>query len=704
MRFGVQDVGFEVEGDNAFNPNPQPQIPLAMKYLPHINSPSDLQHLSPSQLPEVAAEVRQFIIDTIAHTGGHFGGPLGAVDLCVALHYVFDSPRDKFVWDVGYQAYAHKILTGRRDRFHTLRQKNGIAPFPRIEESPHDTTNPGHGSTSISQALGYAVARDLLGDHENVIAVIGDGSLVGGLALEGLHQVGHQKRKMIVVLNDNEMGISHNSSALATYFRRVRTDPVYKNTRQSLEEIFRKLPGGEIVVEVGQKLRAGVKSMVVPGLWFEELGYHYIGPINGHNYSDLIEAFKTAKGINGPVLIHAVTVKGKGFEKAEKPDGQIKWHAATPAELEKEGFGESKKDALQEDSATLVKPKAAPSYTKVFSDALIELARDNEKIVAITAAMPGGTGIDKFIEAFPTRGFDVGMTEEHAVTFASGLALRGLHPVVAIYSTFLQRGYDQIIHDVCQHRPEGLPVTFALDRGGLVGEDGATHQGVMDLSYLRSIPNMVVMAPADEGELRSMLRTSVEHSGPSAIRYPRGNGVGLDLSGPIEPMPIGVGELLRGDETEEFDVAVFAIGYSVQMALPAVEKLRAEGQKVALVNARFVKPLDEGLISGVARRSGRIVTVEENARQGGFGGAVLELLAREEILVPLELVGIPDEFIHHASPKIQRDELGLDSAGIERTLRAQLEKVAAPKAKAGAAKNGANGQARAGKKAAVSAT
>ncbi len=660
-----------------------------MKYLPHINSPADLQKLSPSQLPEVAAEVRQFIIDTIAHTGGHFGGPLGAVDLCVALHYVFDSPRDKFVWDVGYQAYAHKILTGRRDRFHTLRQKNGIAPFPRIEESPYDTTNPGHGSTSISQALGYAVARDLKGDDEAVIAVIGDGSLVGGLALEGLHQAGHEQRKMIVIINDNEMGISHNSSALATYFRRVRTDPVYKNTRQNLEEIFRKLPGGEIVVEVGQKLRAGVRSMVVPGLWFEELGYHYIGPINGHNYTELISALKTAKAINGPVLIHAVTVKGKGFEKAELPDGQIKWHAATPAELEKEGFGESKKDMLMEDAASLVKPKAAPpSYTKVFSDALIELATENEKIVAITAAMPGGTGIDKFIEKFPKRGFDVGMTEEHAVTFASGLALQGLHPVVAIYSTFMQRGYDQIIHDVCQHRLQGLPVTFALDRGGLVGEDGATHQGVMDLSFLRSIPNMVVMAPKDEGELRSMLKTSVELDGPSAVRYPRGNGVGIDLSGPIEAMEIGKGELLLGDEDEEFDVAVLAIGYSVQMALPAVEKLRAEGAKVGLVNARFVKPMDEKLIGSVALRSKRLVTVEENARQGGFGSAVLELLAREEILVPLEIVGIPDEFIHHASPKIQRDELGLDANGIEKTLRAHLEKVASAKPKSNGAKNG----------------
>ena len=673
-----------------------------MKYLDKINSPADLKKLNPSQLPEVADEVRKKIIDTIAATGGHFGGPLGSVDICVALHYVFNTPKDKIVWDVGYQAYAHKILTGRRDRFHTLRQKDGIAPFPRIEESEYDTTNPGHGSTSISQALGYAVARDLQGDDENVIACIGDGSIVGGLALEGLHQVGHSGRKMIVVLNDNEMGISHNNSSMATYLRRVRTDPVYRNTRANLEKIFEKLPGGELVIEVGQKLRAGVKSMVVPGMWFEELGYHYLGPINGHNYSELIQAFKTARAFDGPVLIHTVTVKGKGFEKAEKPDGQVKWHAATPAELEKAGFGHKKnepgdgpiigtngngvaKDSLQEDSATLVIPKKAPSYTQVFADTLCELAEHNPKIVAMTAAMPGGTGIDQFIERFPKRGFDVGMTEEHAVTFASGLALRGLHPVVAIYSTFMQRGYDQIVHDVCQHRPQGLPVTFALDRGGLVGEDGATHQGVFDFTYLRGIPNMVVMAPKDEAELRSMLAACFTVDGPTAVRYPRGVGTGVDISGPIEPMEIGKSEILLDDDAPQ--VSVLAIGYSVQMALPTVQKLRAEGYRVALLNARFVKPLDADTICDLARRSERIVTVEENAKMGGFGSAVLECLAENEVCKPVEIVGIPDHFIHHASPAIQRAELGLDEKGIEKTLRAQLEKTAKPKAKA----NGSNG-------------
>jgi 1-deoxy-D-xylulose-5-phosphate synthase len=663
-----------------------------MKYLQHIDSPADLKKLNPSQLPEVAAEVRQCIIDTIAQNGGHFGGPLGAVEICIALHYVLDAPKDKIVFDVGYQAYAHKILTGRRDRFHTLRQKNGIAPFPRLEESEYDTTNPGHGSTSLSQALGFAVARDLQGGDETVVALIGDGSLVGGLALEGLHQIGHMGKKLIIILNDNEMGISHNYSALATYLRRVRTDPVYRHTRQSLEEMFKKLPGGEIVIEVGQKVRAGVRSMVVPGLWFEELGFHYLGPVNGHSVTDLASAIKTARSFDGPVIIHAVTVKGKGFEKAEAPDGQIKWHAATPADLKKPVTEE-----VKEDQVVIVKPKAMPTYTQVFADALVELAEQDERIVGITAAMPGGTGMDKFIEKFPKRGFDVGMTEEHAVTFASGLALHGLKPIVAIYSTFLQRGYDQIIHDVCQHRPEGLPVVFAMDRGGLVGEDGATHQGVMDLSYMRSIPNMVLMAPKDEGELRHMLATCFSIDGPSAIRYPRGTGKGCDLTEPLQILEIGKAELLRGEMEEEFDVAVFAIGYSVEMALGAVDALRAEGKKVALVNARFVKPLDKELLGHVARHSKRIVTVEENARQGGFGSAVLEMLQEEGILIPVEILGIPDEFIHHASPKIQRYELGLDSDGIRATIEANLGKLPAKSSKnaSPANANGKNGTAKA---------
>jgi 1-deoxy-D-xylulose-5-phosphate synthase len=632
-----------------------------MAFLEHINSPADLKKLNMSQLPEVAAEVRRFIIDTIATTGGHFGGPLGCVEICIALHYVLDSPKDKIVWDVGYQAYAHKILTGRRDRFHTLRQHQGIAPFPRVEESEHDTTNPGHGSTSISAALGYAIARDLKGTDETVVAVIGDGSIVGGLALEGLHQAGHMDSPMIVILNDNEMSISHNYSAIAKYLRRVRTDPVYRHTRQNLEDVFKKLPGGELVIEAGEKLRAGVKSMVVPGMWFEELGYHYIGPVNGHSLPDMVEALKTARALKGPVLLHTVTTKGKGWEKAEEASGQIKWHAATPADFK----------VVKDDKAEVVPAPKLPSYTQVFSDTLIELAEKDERIVAITAAMPGGTGIDKFIEKFPKRGFDVGMVEEHAVTFASGMALGGLRPVVTIYSTFMQRAYDQIVHDVCQVQG-GLPVTFALDRGGLVGEDGATHQGVFDYSYLRHIPHMTVMAPKDENELRRLLATCVTLEGPAAIRYPRGNAMGVELE-PLEPLPVGKGEWLRGQEHEQLDLGVLAVGYSVQTSLEAADKLIGEGRKIGLVNARFVKPLDRDLICDLARRSKKLITVEENAAQGGFGSAVLELLQQEGIHdVAVEIVGVPDEFIHHASQKIQRRDLGLDADGLLYTMQRLL--------------------------------
>lgn len=644
-----------------------------MALLEHINGPADLKRLNMSQLPEVSAEVRRHIIHTISENGGHFGGPLGAVELCVALHYVLDSPKDKIVWDVGYQAYAHKILTGRRDEFPTLRQHKGIAPFPRVEESEHDTTNPGHGSTSISAALGYAVARDLRGvkgADETIVAVIGDGSLVGGLALEGLHQAGHLGSDLIVLLNDNEMGISHNYSSLARYLRRVRTDPVYRHTRQSLEEVFKKLPGGELVIEAGQKMRASVRSMVVPGLWFEELGYHYLGPVNGHSLPELTQALKTARALGGPVLIHAVTTKGKGYEKAEAANGQIKWHAASPAD-----FKVVPKDAITvaESSTQSVAPVLPPpSYTKVFSDTLIELAEKDERIVAITAAMPGGTGVDKFIEKFPTRGFDVGMTEEHAVTFASGLALGGLRPVVAIYSTFMQRAYDQIMHDVCQVR-DGLPVTFALDRGGIVGEDGATHQGVFDLSYLRHIPHMTIMAPKDEAEFRLMLATCVNLDGPAAVRYPRGNGLGLPLDAPLEPLEIGKGEILRGGESGDLELGIIAIGPNVQTALQAADVLISEGHKIGVINARFVKPLDEELICDMARRTKNLITVEENAVKGGFGSAILELLQREDLHdVAVHLVGVPDEFIHHATPAIQRRELGLDKDGLLYTMRRRL--------------------------------
>jgi len=651
-----------------------------MSLLQTINSPDDLKKLELNQLPEVAAELRRKIIDTIAASGGHFGGPLGSVEICIALHYALNSPTDKIVWDVGYQAYAHKILTGRRDQFHTLRQWQGVAPFPRVEESPHDTTNPGHGSTSISAALGYAVARDLKGTNETVVAVIGDGSMVGGLAQEGLHQAGHLGSDLIILLNDNEMGISQNNSSLSTYLQRLRKDPMYLNAREQMEEVLRKLPLGGRVVEAGQKVKTGLKSMVMPGMWFEELGLSYLGPVNGHSVTAMISALQAAREMGGPVLLHVETVKGKGFEKAEAKSGQIKWHAASPPDFE-----EKKVEVVNDEVVPESKPKKkTPKYQDVFADTLIELAEADERIVAITAAMPGGTGVDKFIEKFPKRGFDVGMVEEHAVTFASGLALNGLHPVVAIYSTFLQRSYDQIMHDVAQVGG-GLPVTFALDRGGLVGEDGATHQGVFDLTYLRSIPHLVVMAPKDEGELRHMMKTCLTHNGPTAVRYPRGNGVGADLEEPMQAIPIGQGELLRGDLSgpdngREIELGVLAIGLPVQPAMAAADELIGEGRSVALVNARFVKPLDEKLICEVARRSRRLITIEENTVIGGFGSAVLELLQREGITdVAVKVIGVPDEFIHHGDPEIQRRELGLDKDGLLYTMRSQLPRRSARK-------------------------
>lgn len=652
-----------------------------MSLLETINSPDDVKRLNPDQLPELAGEIRHYIIDTIAQNSGHFGGPLGCVDICIALHYIFDSPKDKIVWDVGYQAYAHKIITGRRERFPTLRQWNGIAPFPRVEESEHDTTNPGHGSTSISAALGYAVARDMRGvkgRDESVIAVIGDGSLVGGLALEGLMQAGHMKRDILIILNDNEMGISHNHSALAHHLQRLRHDPVYVHARENFDNLLKRFPGGDLVVEAGHRLKAGMKTMITPGMMFEELGLHYLGPVDGHDLSELIAAFKTAKSLPGPILLHTVTKKGKGWDKAEADDGQVKWHAATPAD-----FPEREKIEVSTNGST---PAATPkpkrkAYTQVFAETLIDLAQKDERIIAITAAMPGGTGIDKFIEKFPDRGLDVGMVEEHAVTFASGLALGGARPVVAIYSTFLQRAYDQMLHDVCQVR-NGLPVVFALDRGGLVGEDGATHQGVFDFSYLRNIPHMTVMAPKDEGELRHMLNTALHHDGPIAVRYPRGEGIGADLTESLRVLPLGKGEELHGAGESTLDVAVIAIGYSVQPALEAADQLISEGHRVGLVNARFVKPLDEVLLCDVARRARHVITVEENVVMGGFGSAVLELFSREGILVPTTLVGVPDEFIHHGAQKIQRREVGLDTDGLLYTIRRHLPRAVKQRAKA----------------------
>ena len=563
------------------------------------------------------------------------------VELTIALHYVFDCPRDRIVWDVGHQAYAHKILTGRRDVFPTLRTFGGISGFPRISESPCDAFGTGHSGTSISAALGMAVARDLRKEKNRVVAVIGDGSLSSGLALEGLNQAGHQKRDLIVILNDNEWSISQNVGALSAYLNRMMTGKLYTSFRKRVETLLKSMPHGAFLARIAKKSEELTKGFIVPGLLFEELGYTYIGPIPGHDLEALIGTLQNLENIEGPVLVHVVTSKGKGYAPAEANPEYFHGVGAFDPETGK-GIGKA----------------SAPSYTDVFSDAIVELARENPKVVAITAAMCGGTGLTKFREAFPDRFFDVGIAEAHAVTFAAGLAREGKIPVVAIYSTFLQRAYDQIIHDVCIQK---LPVVFAVDRGGLVGADGATHQGLFDLSFLRQIPEMSLMAPRDEAELVRMLRTAVGAGVPVAIRYPRGSGTGAAIPSGAETVPWGKGELLE----EGKDVLLVGIGSTVSTCLHAAQELRKQGVSAAVVDARFVKPLDADLLLPLVRRIGRVVTVEENLLAGGFGSAVMELLEEhDEHPHRFRRIGVRDRFVEHGAPAQLREECGLTSAHI----------------------------------------
>jgi 1-deoxy-D-xylulose-5-phosphate synthase len=627
-----------------------------MRLLDRINAPEDLRRLDPEQLPQVAAELREAIIATLATNGGHFAGPLGAVDLNVALHYVFDTPRDRLVWDVGYQAYAHKLLTGRRDQFHTLRQLDGVSGFPRRHESPYDTFGTGHAATSISAALGMAEARDLLGEGgetppRKVVAIIGDGSMTAGMAFEGLNQAGALKTDLIVVLNDNSMAISENVGALSSYLTRIITGKLYTKVKEETETILRHIPKiGPPMLKMAKRAEESMKGLFVPGLLFEEMGFRYIGPIDGHRLDHLVTTFENVKRLSGPLLVHVITQKGKGYEPAERDP--IAFHGVTPFDP---ATGASKK-----------KP-GRPSYTTMFAKTLIELARTRPEVVAITAAMPEGTGLNLFAREFPDRYYDVGIAEQHAVTFAAGLATEGVRPVVAIYSTFLQRGYDQVVHDVCL---QSLPVLFCLDRGGLVGEDGATHHGVFDFSYLRHIPNMVVMAPKDENELRHMLLTGLLHSGPCAIRYPRGESEGVPPDPTIVPLPIGRGEVLRDGD----DVALVAVGAMVPVALKAAELLRDRGVAATVVNARFVKPLDRELLLEVAERVRRIVTVEDQALMGGFGSAVLELFEEAEVRgVEVRRIGLPDSFIEHGAQKLLRQQHGLDPEGVSQRVLAFLK-------------------------------
>jgi len=617
------------------------------KILSRINSPADLKSLEKEELYDLASEIREYLIEVVSHCGGHLAPNLGVVELTIGLHLALESPKDKIIFDVGHQSYVHKILTGRREEFKTLRQFGGLSGFPRREESEHDVFNTGHASNSISVALGLAKARDLEGSDETIVAVIGDGALTGGMAFEGLNQAGHLKTNLIVVLNDNEMSIAQNVGALSSYLSRLRLDPTYNKLREEFEEVLRRIPGlGERLVFWGEHFKESVKQFFVPGMLFEELGFKYIGPLDGHNIERVATAVTLAKQVKGPVLIHTLTKKGKGYPPAE--EGPEKFHGISP---------KTKK--------TFRSCPPSLSYTEVFGQSLVELAEKNEKIIGITAAMPSGTGLDLLAQRFPERFFDVGIAEQHAVTFAAGLAVKGFIPVVAIYSTFLQRAFDQVIEDVAL---QNLHVVLALDRGGLVGEDGPTHHGVFDLSYLRAIPNLVVAAPKDENELRHLLYTAVEHHGPFAIRYPRGAGWWGKKLEPFKKLPIGEWEVLNYGEK----LALLACGRMVKVALEVSSLLKSAGLNPTVINARFIKPLDFKLLKDLAGKHELIVTLEENVLAGGFGSAVGETLTRLKGSANLFIFALPDEFVPHGRIEDLFEYLKLTPPDIAEEIKALL--------------------------------
>lgn len=621
--------------------------------LNRIEKPEDVKALTVRELEQLASELRHFIIDTVSQNGGHLAPNLGTVELTLALYSVFSFPGDKLVWDVGHQAYTHKILTGRRDAFKTLRKKGGITGFPNRSESVYDAFGVGHASTSISAALGMALARDARGEKNQVIAVIGDGALTGGESFEALNNAGDLGTKLIVILNDNEMSIDANVGAMSEYLSRIRIAPQYARAKRDMGSLLMSIPHiGDKVYKTASHLKDGVRSVLVPGSLFEEMGFHYIGPIDGHNIGLLEEVLASAKEMEGPVLIHIHTVKGKGYKPAEQaPD---KFHGVGCFDP---STGKSAKKA-----------GCAPSYTSVFSKALIDLAKDRPDILAITAAMPSGTGLKAFGQAYPKRFFDVGIAEEHAMTLAAGMAAAGMHPVIALYSTFAQRAYDQLIHDVCL---QNLPVTLCLDRAGLVGEDGPTHHGVFDLSYLRQMPNMCVMAPKDEEELRHMLATAIAIEGPAAVRYPRGAGLGVPLTDSLETLPVGKAEVLQ----EEGNIAFLAVGTMVEKAKEAAAILKEEGIETAVVNMRFIKPLDTELLGEMARTKRLLITAEENVLAGGFGSAVAEYLADHGIEVPLLRFGIPDRFIEQGTHRELLSLCGLQPDEMAERIRERLSQM-----------------------------
>ena len=624
--------------------------------LDRIDSPADLKGLSPGELAQLAAELRNKMVTTVTATGGHLASNLGVVELTIALHRVFDSPRDKIVWDVGHQAYVHKLLTGRRQQFASLRQYGGLSGYTSRSESEHDPFGAGHASTSISAALGMAIARDLSGNDYNVMAVIGDGAITAGMALEAINQAGHLGTKLIVVLNDNGMSISPTVGALAKLLNRVRFDQRYSEVKEMSRQIVTALPMGDRLWQASQQAKGRVKGLVMPNVLWEELGFAYIGPIDGHNLPDLETGLIQARDYHlKPTIVHVITTKGKGYRPAESD--AVYFHGVP---------------------AKSAGNKEIPNYSDIFAQTVLRLTRQDPRLVTITPAMPEGNCLSPVAAEFPKRVFDVGICEQHAVTFAAGLATQGFIPVVAIYSTFLQRAFDQMIHDVCL---QDLPVVFAIDRGGIVGDDGKTHQGTFDLSYLTLIPNLVVAAPKDENELQHLLYTAVKLGRPMAIRYPRGTGLGVELDTELHIIPIGEGEIVRNGE----DVVILAIGVTVAPALEAAEELAARGIEATVVNARFAKPLDSGLIISLARRIKRLVTVEENTLSGGFGSSVAELLQEAGIGdTRIKNIGIPDEFVEQGTQAILRAKYGLDAKGIARQVLAlfpEHDSAPPPKAK-----------------------
>jgi len=598
--------------------------------LSHINNPDDLRQLDKSQLPQVAAEIRALIVDSVQQTGGHISSNLGVVELTLALHYVFNTPDDRVVWDVGHQSYAHKIITGRRDQMHTMRQAGGLSGFPKRSESPYDTFGVGHSSTSISAALGMAIAAQTSNNGRHSVAIIGDGALTAGQAYEALAHAGDLSANLLVILNDNEMSISKNVGGMSNYLARMLSGNFYTTAREGSKKVLEKLPSAW---EFARRAEEHMKGMVIPGTLFEEMGFNYIGPIDGHDMDTLLTTLTNLRDRKGPQFLHIVTKKGKGYQPAEQHPN--KYHGVSPSNSKSSG----------------------PSYTSIFGQWLCDMAAQSEDLIAITPAMCDGSGLSAFSEQYPDRYFDVGIAEQHAVTLAAGMATEGKKPVVAIYSTFLQRAYDQLIHDVAL---QNLPVVFAIDRGGLVGADGATHAGSFDLSYLRCIPNLLIMAPADENECRQMLTTAYQHNGPSAVRYPRGTGPGVIVDEALEPIAIAKAQLKRQGEK----VAILAFGSMVQAAIEAGDELNA-----TVINMRFIKPLDTTLITKMAETHDLIITIEENTRIGGAGSGIAEYLLSTSSRTAIEVLGLPDNFLDHGEHQAMLNACGLCSAGIINTVK-----------------------------------